>query len=168
MEHKPSKSLILLVLTCLVVISTTNVMGADQKVNLYLFWGDGCPHCTDEKVFLNSLSAKYPELEIKDFEIYDSKDNAALFQNFVGEYNVPPPLGVPATFVGGDFVVGFMSENTTGKQIESMVQRCIEYGCEDKGGSIVASFHGAPGFMAYSGIAAMTLIAFILLKLRKR
>ena len=168
MEHKSSRLLILPVLTCLVIISATNVMGADQNVTLYMFWGDGCPHCSDEEVFLNSLSTKYPELEIKDFEIYDSKDNAALFQNFVEGFNVPPPLGVPAIFIGDYYIIGFMSEDTTGKEIESMVQGCIEYGCEDKGGSIVASFRGAPGFMAYSGVAAMALIAFILLELRKK
>ena len=32
-----------------------------EKFNMYLFWGDGCVHCHNLKIFLNDLEPKYKE-----------------------------------------------------------------------------------------------------------
>ena len=42
-----------------------------QPVVLYFFWGDGCPHCAQEKPFLEELKGRYPNLEVRDYEIYN-------------------------------------------------------------------------------------------------
>jgi thiol-disulfide isomerase/thioredoxin len=33
---------------------------AKQKVELWLFWGQGCPHCAAEKPFLEELAPNTP------------------------------------------------------------------------------------------------------------
>jgi len=101
---------------------------AQQKVQLWFFWGQGCPHCADEKPFLEELSKKYPQLEIKEFEVYYNKENQQLFEKVAKAYNTSAG-GVPMTFVGKDFVLGFGTEETTGKQIENLVKNCLSSSC---------------------------------------
>jgi len=101
---------------------------ASEKVEIYFFWGQGCPHCAKEKPFLEELKQKYPQLEIKEFEVYYSEENQKLFQKVAQAYNTQPE-GVPMTFIGKDFIVGFESEKTTGKEIENLIQKCLQTYC---------------------------------------
>lgn len=103
-------------------------VSAQQKVQLWFFWGQGCPHCAAEKPFLEELAKKYPQLEIKEFEIYYNKENQQLFEKVAKAYNTSAS-GVPMTFVGKDFVLGFGTKETTGKQIESLVKNCLSSTC---------------------------------------
>jgi len=105
--------------------------GADSKVVMYFFWGDGCPHCAAEKPFLEALKQKYPSLEVRDYETWHSTDNAKLYSDMCTAYGIKP-LGVPATFVGAfEPVVGYDKDSTTGAKIESLVKSCMESGCID-------------------------------------
>ncbi len=101
---------------------------ASQKVEIYFFWGQGCPHCAQEKPFLEKLKQKYPQLEVKEFEVYYNSNNRELFQKIAKAYNTEPQ-GVPMTFIGKDFIIGFATEQTTGKQIENLIQNCLQTYC---------------------------------------
>ncbi|MDZ7611202.1 MAG: thioredoxin family protein [Candidatus Moranbacteria bacterium] len=108
----------------------------DAKAVVYFFWGDGCPHCAEEKPFLEEMEEKYPELEVKMFETWKNPDNAELFQEMAAAYGTQA-RGVPATFIGdSDPIVGFGSAETTGKQIENEIKTCLEQGCIDPGSKI--------------------------------
>ena len=52
----------------------------EYPVTLYFFWGDGCPHCTNQKPFLEELKQKYSSLEIKEYETWRDAGNAELFR----------------------------------------------------------------------------------------
>ncbi len=101
---------------------------AQEKLEIYFFWGQGCPHCAQEKPFLEKLKQKYPQLVVKDFEVYYNKENQELFQKIAKAYNTSA-LGVPMTFIGKEFVVGFGTAETTGKQIEELIQKCLKENC---------------------------------------
>ncbi|OGY42454.1 MAG: hypothetical protein A2Y67_00245 [Candidatus Buchananbacteria bacterium RBG_13_39_9] len=47
----------------------------NNNANIYFFWGVGCPHCAKEKPFLEKMRQKYPQLKIKEFEVWNSADN---------------------------------------------------------------------------------------------
>jgi len=47
-------------------------------VNIYFFWGEGCPHCAKEKPFLEKLEEKYPEVKVYDFEVWKNSENRQL------------------------------------------------------------------------------------------
>jgi thiol-disulfide isomerase/thioredoxin len=36
------------------------IQGDTGAFPVYFFWGDGCPHCEEEKQFLNEMKKKYP------------------------------------------------------------------------------------------------------------
>ena len=99
-----------------------------NEVEIYFFWGQGCPHCAQEKPFLEELKQKYPELIVKEFEVYYNRENQELFQKIAQAYKTSIQ-GVPTTFIGKDFVVGFGTKETTGKQIENLIQNCLTNIC---------------------------------------
>ena len=102
---------------------------AKEKTTLYFFWGNGCPHCDKEKLFLSRLERKYPELQIKSHEVWYDLENAGLFAEMARAYGKRVE-GVPSVFIG-DFepVVGYLSDEVTGRLIEEKVSYCIENGC---------------------------------------
>jgi cytochrome c biogenesis protein CcdA/glutaredoxin len=91
---------------------------AEEKIEIIFFHSETCPHCKAEKVFLDKLAEKYPDLTIAGYEI-SIKDNQRLYEDCVKRYNVA--YGVPLTVIGDKPILGYLSEQTTGKEIEDMV-----------------------------------------------
>lgn len=106
------------------------VFAQEKQVNIYFFWGEGCPHCADEKPFLEKLEKKYPQVNVLDYETWNSSDNRKLLKE-VGEKLNTNVSGVPFTVVGDKHFTGWLSEETTGKDIENAVLCVLNDGCLD-------------------------------------
>ncbi len=87
---------------------------------IYFFWAAGCPHCAKEEAFLNSLKEKYPQLTIKDYEITYDRKNLELLQK-MGKELKTDVSGVPFTVIGKQYFSGYLSDETTGKDIEAAI-----------------------------------------------
>ncbi len=87
------------------------VVRAKDEVCVYLFYGKTCPHCTEEKSFLEELKTKYPQLEVHEFEIYFNSEDRQLFERLVETYHTSSS-GVPMTFIGEKAFIGFAKGNT--------------------------------------------------------
>ncbi|MCK5107733.1 MAG: hypothetical protein KAQ83_03320, partial [Nanoarchaeota archaeon] len=61
------------------VFLASNVL-ADNTVNLYFFYGNGCSYCAAEEILLDELEVKYPTLNIEKYEVYQNSDNIKLFE----------------------------------------------------------------------------------------
>jgi thiol-disulfide isomerase/thioredoxin/uncharacterized membrane protein HdeD (DUF308 family) len=105
------------------------------KPVLYLFWGDGCPHCAAEKAFLADLTQRYPTLEIREFEVWSSRDNQAILWRMAQKFGFEPEA-VPTTFLGDQYWVGY--SDPIGAQIEQAVAQCVSAGCPDAGTGVIA------------------------------
>ncbi len=105
-------------------------------VNLYFFWGQGCPHCAHEKPFLESLKTKYPQLKIYDFEVWYNQKNRDLLIE-VGKKLKIDISGVPLTIINDQPIIGYYDDNTTGKQIEDLIIKCLNSSCKDSVREIV-------------------------------
>jgi thiol-disulfide isomerase/thioredoxin len=126
----PEKKLLLLLTATILLFLITPVFAEQNtqtKTVIYFFWGDGCPHCSHEKVFLDELKQKYPEIEVKDFETWRNPNNAKLFSEVSKAYGVVPQ-GVPTTFIGQKHWVGY--SDSIDEEFEDTVKECIESGCE--------------------------------------
>jgi len=99
--------------------------GEALPITIYVFRGEGCPHCADEEVFLADLIARYPNVKVMDYETWYDADNQALFNQIADAYDFKPQ-GVPTTFVGDQYVVGFNDNIAT--QIEDAVKYYMELG----------------------------------------
>ena len=97
-------------------------------VYIYLFWGDGCPHCAAAKPYFESLPLKYPGLVVKDYEVYYNEDNQNLFTGIAQKYGLEQ-LAVPTIFIGNQYLQGYAAEFN--ESIENAVVECLQNGCED-------------------------------------
>lgn len=85
----------------------------ENKINVYLFWGDGCPHCETIKTFLSNLSEEEKNLfNLYEFEIWKNKENKEIFNRFKKELNVDR-TAVPFIVVGANYYIGSGSETKT-------------------------------------------------------
>ena len=50
-----------------------------EDVELILFWGAGCPHCAAEKAWLATAVEDYPQLRVKQYEVFHDAANRAVF-----------------------------------------------------------------------------------------
>ncbi len=91
---------------------------------LKFFYGQGCPHCTEAKPFVESLKTKYPELTVELYEVWYNAENKLKFSAAAKAINADV-RGVPAFFIGDDHVVGYGSDETTGKQLEELVKKYL-------------------------------------------
>jgi glutaredoxin len=85
--------------------------------DLLFFYHPSCPHCADQKPFLDELEVKYDVI----FTRLDvsSSANKVIFEDYVAKYNLS--AGVPLTIIGETYVVGFDTAQTTGVVLESLL-----------------------------------------------
>ena len=88
-------------------------------VEVYYFWGDGCPVCAQQKVYLDELVERYPEVTVHSFEVWNDRDNLALLQAFSTAFG-RSVTGVPVTFIGEDAWIGFNA--AFGQQMTASVE----------------------------------------------
>ncbi len=125
------KKLAQIFLVSLLLFSIVKPASAEtEQVNVYFFWGVGCSHCEKEKLFLEKLEAKYPGVQVHDFEVWENRENLKLLVE-TGKKLEADTSGVPFTVVGEHYFVGWYDEETTGSLIERAVQCVVENGCDD-------------------------------------
>ena len=81
-------------------------VSAKEKVKLYFFHGDGCPHCAEEEIFLEKLQKDYKDLKIIKYEVWENKDNQVLLKRVKKHMDIKAN-GVPVTIIGGTSIVGY-------------------------------------------------------------
>jgi len=123
------KILLALLLFAGLLFSGGRANAADQ-VTIYFFWGQGCPHCEHEKEFLSELQSEYPQIAVRDFEVWNNSENRQILIDVGGKLNIEI-AGVPFTVVGDKHFIGWYDENSTGTAIEEAVKKAIDSGCSD-------------------------------------
>ena len=79
-----------------------------NKVNIYLFWGNGCPHCEDFLDFLEE-NTDYKDLyTLNTFEVWYNQDNYNLMNEFATALD-EDVTGVPFIVIGNKSFKGFSS-----------------------------------------------------------
>lgn len=98
------KKLKLFLLIMLVLLIPNNVH-AINEVNIYFFHSNSCDFCKQEKVYLDALKQRYPNMRIYAYEISD-KENNELMKQAKEMYNIKEE-GVPFTVIADSAYVGF-------------------------------------------------------------
>ena len=81
-----------------------------KKVNVYLFRGDGCPHCEEAEEWFESIKEEYGQyFTLKDYETWHDKDNADLMQK-VADARKEEASGVPYIIIGNKSWNGFAKD----------------------------------------------------------
>ncbi len=95
---------------------------------IYFFWGRGCPHCEEEKIFLSGMKKEYPSIKIIDHEVWYNKENAALLTRMAKAYNMKAS-GVPVSFIGKNAFIGFSRQSK--EEIAESIRKCLSGKCID-------------------------------------
>ena len=121
-----------------VVAQTTQDQTIDReedpdKVQIYYFWGDGCPFCAEQRKWLDDVLKEEfdDEIQVIDFETYGSRENSDMMQEIASTYGIEA-RGVPITFIGDEYWRGF-NAGSIGPQMIDKVEECIQEGCESPG-----------------------------------
>lgn len=107
---------------------------AEHKAVIYLFWGDGCPHCAAAKPILKSLDEESDQVELRMYEVWYVEENQELFKKMAAAYGFEPQ-GVPTIFIGNQHWEGWNSQIQG--EIETAINTCKANGCTDAGAGII-------------------------------
>ena len=89
------------------VADIVSVQITDEKANLYLFHGQECPHCEEERNWLKEIEEKYKDsLNVYYFEVWNNEDNAKLMDKVKEVFEIKKN-GVPLTIIGEKYYIGF-------------------------------------------------------------
>jgi hypothetical protein len=106
---------------------------ASEKINIYLFYGDGCPHCAKEEAFLNKLLSAEPyksQVIINTYETWHNSKNAQFLAGLGKEYKLDTS-GVPLLLIGDRAISGYLNDYTTGANIQSVLDEALGGQCRD-------------------------------------
>lgn len=116
---KKIAKLIFIIISTIFISTNVNAKETDN-LTLYVFKGDGCPHCKAEMDYLDTIKDKYTNLEIKEYEVWYDDDNASLLTKVESYFNIKRS-GVPTTIIGNTVIQGYQNESSTGKKIERAI-----------------------------------------------
>lgn len=86
----------------------TDVVYDENKLNIYLFWGKGCPHCEEEWKFLNRIAPKYyDKIHVYGFEVWNSEENQKIMNEFKDKLNISKNSGIPLTIIEDKYYIGY-------------------------------------------------------------
>ena len=124
-----------------------------EQVDLYLFWGKGCPHCEREIEFLQRLETEQPQLRVHYLEVSNNSRNRQAYAAVVKKIALDDPA-VPLTLVGDAVMVGYETDSTSGVELKRRIAYCLTAGCPDTIGPLVRAAGNPDGGAAASGPAA--------------
>jgi len=110
------KLLLILIAIILLPINTY----AAKTINAHLFYKDGCPHCEEEKVFFDEYLKDNNDVKLYTYEVTTSDENYNLFLNSQKMLS-KKSSGVPYLVIGNQIIIGFATSETTGKNIEIII-----------------------------------------------
>jgi glutaredoxin len=95
---------------------------------IYFFYSAICPHCAEGEEFLENLEKKYPEIEIKKYELLYHPENKEILKDFYEKYQVPRGERgrVPVTFTPTRYFIGFNQQ--IAEELESCLKECLGEG----------------------------------------
>lgn len=80
---------------------------SEDKVNIYFFWGWGCPHCEEEHKFFEEIEEEYGKYyKLNTFEVWYNEDNLMIYEQFAEKMGDAAD-GVPYTIIGNKTISGF-------------------------------------------------------------
>lgn len=93
-------------------MTESDIKRSDDKVNIYIFWGDGCPHCKHLAEFFNKHQSEVEKMaNLYTLEVWKNSDNLTLMKNF-SKFLGETPKGVPYFIIGNKTFSGYSESDT--------------------------------------------------------
>lgn len=108
------------------------VFGSEKDLNIYLFYGDGCPHCKEEEKWFESYLKKNDFIKMHRYEVWYNKDNQEKYSKVHDILN-DTSSGIPYLIIGETVISGF-DEEITPERIKNAVEYYKNINYKDKVG----------------------------------
>ena len=93
---------------------------AEGKVNVYLFRGDGCPHCEEFNKFIHGIDGYENKVMVQDYEVWGNEKNYKMMEK-IAKMRKEEVEGVPYIIIGDKAWVGYSSDMN--KEIEDQINK---------------------------------------------
>ena len=93
-----------------------------EEIKLYLFHQSTCPHCKEEREFLETIKDNYKELNIVGYEVDTNRMNYNFYLKVMDKTNINSN-SVPVTIIGNYYYIGFTKD--IGNEIENTIKKYI-------------------------------------------
>lgn len=90
-----------------------------KKVKIEYFGRKDCKNCANLEKFLKELSTKRDDFEYVEHKIDESKEEKVFFDKTTSKLKLVK--GTPIIYIDGHIIQGFNTANTTGKEIENLI-----------------------------------------------
>jgi cytochrome c biogenesis protein CcdA/thiol-disulfide isomerase/thioredoxin len=127
-KRKLSKK-ILFIFFCLLILQAALFpfqIKAQEKLQVYFFYGAGCHACAQVEPYIKELQNKYPNVEIRFLEVWGNEENRQLYLKIAQSYGVEAS-GVPSVFVHDKNYVGTKEIKDN---LENQIKDCLDKGCQ--------------------------------------
>lgn len=93
-------------------MTESDIKPSEDKVNIYIFWGDGCPHCKHLAEFFDKHRSEVEKMaNLYTLEVWKNSDNLTLMKN-LGKFLGETPKGVPYFIIGNKTFSGYSESDT--------------------------------------------------------
>ncbi len=97
----------------------------NDPVNIYLFYGEGCPHCADLETFFDSIEDEYGKYyNLVKYEVWYNESNSKLFGEVLKRMNTnTEKTGVPYLVIGDSSIMGYGNTEEENEEIINTIMR---------------------------------------------
>ena len=104
---------------CISQIGYSDGNSQSKKVKIEYFGRKDCKNCANLEKFLKELSTKRDDFEYVEHKIDESKEEKAFFDETASKLKLVK--GTPIIYINGHIIQGFNTADTTGKEIENLI-----------------------------------------------
>lgn len=120
------------ILLFLIMFIPCVIFGSEKDLNIYLFYGDGCPHCAEEEKWFKTYLEKNKNIKIHRYEVWYDTDNQEKYSK-VHEILNDKSNGIPYLIIGESVISGF-DKDLTPERIKNAVEYYSNINYKDKVG----------------------------------
>ena len=117
----------LVILGIVLMLTSQGTSPTGEGFTVHFFYVTGCSHCDEQEPFNEKLAEQYPSIEIIEHDAA-TPEGSALLQEKLEELGADQP-DFPITIFRNQVFGGWESEETTGREIEEALQRCLDGEC---------------------------------------
>jgi hypothetical protein len=113
-----------------VLVGLSTAAGA-QEPRVYLFWGVTCPHSQAARAFLLKQHALDPAMQLAELETESNIVHAIVLARLYQKIGLAGLSAVPTIVIGTNITIGYIDDDTTGRELIHSLAICRKEGCPD-------------------------------------
>ncbi len=129
MKIKNKITILLLITILTLTLSSVSSFAALESENdcILYFYGTNCNHCEGPTEMLRKLELKYPNLHVKEFNVYENTEHKTLLESYFKNYAIPQnSQGLPVILIGDTY---FSGDRAIEQLVENYILSGDHYDC---------------------------------------